>query len=148
MIQRIEFTEPPLIDKIAAAFPNRGRGVFYSWGDVIFNPDRANISAALRDHESVHGERQVAFEGGASAWWMRYIADPAFRLAEEIPAHRAEWLWHCAQPGSDRAFAGWRSGRQYHLHFIASRLAGPLYGGLISLAQARRAISDGGARSS
>lgn len=137
---------PPLIDKIDAAFNVRGKPVIFSWGDVIYAPHSDSVSKALQMHEAVHGERQKVFvdadgERGISAWWMRYIADPKFRLDEEIPAHRAEYRWHAAQPNANEARVGWRSLAHFHLHHIGSRLSSPLYGSLISLGEAKRLLS-------
>lgn len=149
MVQRIVQAEPPLMDKIDAAFNVRGKhGVIYSWGEIVYNPSGTDISPALRVHESVHGARQVAYvdpsdgERGISAWWQRYIADPKFRLDEEIPAHCGEYRWHLAQPNAMKPFAGWRARHQFHKHHIALRLASPLYGSLITLGEAKRLISE------
>lgn len=91
------------------------------------------IHPQLKAHEGVHFQRQVAHEGGPDRWWERYIEDRAFRAMEEAEAHRAEY----------RAFKSWTKDRNEvarELENIASRLCSPLYGGLMSQAQARRFI--------
>ena len=147
-MQQVVNENPPFIDQIDRVFHTKGKPVLYSWGDRIYCPVPMEITPALRAHEAVHGERQMAYsdpdiEDGILAWWMRYIGDPVFRLAEELVAHRAEYRLLYAMPGSEKPIVGWRSRRQYHLHFIATRLASKLYGGLISVSEAKKAIADG-----
>jgi hypothetical protein len=79
--------------------------------------------------------RARATTQGIEAWWTRYLADPEFRLAEEIPAHRAEYKTFCSRVRDYQARM--RFGRA-----IAERLGGPLYGGLITPAEARKRITS------
>lgn len=115
-----------MFDEIVAVFPNASKpDVVFAWGNTIYSPSSDYVSPEIMAHEIVHGGRQGQ---NVEAWWARYLADPAFRLAEEIPAHQAEF----------RAFSGKdRNARMRHLHFVANRLSGPLYGSLISPAKAR-----------
>ncbi len=128
---------PPNYQAINDAFNVRGRGVIFCYGDRIYNPAGVAVGPDLIAHESVHADRQKAFAGGVDAWWKAYIADPAFRLAEEIPAHVAEFKYWQRQPGADRPVKGYRTAADFHLVTIALRLAGPLYGRLISLTEAK-----------
>lgn len=114
-------------------------GVIFSWGDRIFNPSNASITRELFAHEAVHGERQLAFnseagaEGSVLEWWDRYLGDPLFRLDEELRAHMAEYKASVKRHGhSPRA-----------LNNMAERLSGPLYGELVTMAQAKHAILTG-----
>jgi len=116
---KILTTFPPNYREISTAFGVRGRGVIFCYGDTIYNPMRVEVGPELIAHESVHSGRQ---NGSPEVWWRRYIADPQFRLDEEIPAHRAEYLV---------------SGR---LEDIARRLASPLYGSLISIERAIKVL--------
>jgi hypothetical protein len=126
---------PPMFLEIAAAFPDAySKGVIFAWGDVIYNPSGTHIQRELFAHEAVHGERQKAM--GITEWWQRYIADPAFRVAEEIPAHRAEYRAYC-QLQRDRG------ARHRALHRMAVRLASDLYGQIISYMEAKRVIVEG-----
>jgi hypothetical protein len=119
-----------MFEEIDAAFAVAGKPVIFTFGDTIFNPEGIEIGKSLVVHEGVHAERQGDVPGD---WWRRYIAEPEFRLAEEIPAHRAEWA---AIKSVHRD-----PNRQIrHLVAIAGRLSGPLYGGLISFQEAVRAI--------
>ena len=125
---------PPNFDRIATVFPvHKYPGAIYAYGDTIYNPSGNSLSAALHAHEEVHSERQG---GDPEAWWERYLVEPAFRLAEEIPAHRAEWEAFCKM-----GFG--RGERRRYLAIIAGRLASPLYGHLTTFARAREIILAG-----
>jgi hypothetical protein len=116
---------PPNYRKIVEQFDVRGKSVIFAYGSAIYNPSRVPIPPELERHEQVHLTRQG---GDPEAWWDKYIADPAFRLAEEIPAHAAEYQATLAHY------------RTQALDDIATKLASPLYGSLITFADAREAI--------
>ena len=125
MTQEICIDYPPLYDEIAVAFnlhPNDG--VIFSWGERIYNPGGSVIPPQLIAHEVVHGQRQLkgtnTHEMNVWDWWRRYMASWEFRLAEEIPAHRAEYQ-HVMANGN-------RQERRSALKVTAERLAAPLYG--------------------
>lgn len=122
---------PPNFEKIVAAFPGAAKpGVIFAYGGFIFAPGDVAVPPELQAHERVHLLRQ-GYE--PDAWWDRYIAEPAFRLDEELAAHRAEW--------KEFARRTWNPTRRaIALQEIAAKLASPLYGGLISVEEARREI--------
>lgn len=67
-------------------------------------------------------------------WCQPYNPHSAeFRLREEIPAHRAEYAHVCEHIEGERA-------RAKALHLIADRLSSPLYGGLLTYAEARNVV--------
>lgn len=115
---------PPIFPEIVAAFPGAaGYGVLFAWGDTIYNPSGVRIPEELFAHEGVHAQRQ---NGDPEKWWRRYMTDPAFRLAEEIPAHIEELRFAAMRPGSNRKY------RKAYLDHVARRLSGPLYGKMIT----------------
>ncbi|KKL98015.1 hypothetical protein LCGC14_1828690, partial [marine sediment metagenome] len=122
---------PPNFDELVRIFPIVGKGVIFAWGNVIYNPQNVNISPQLFAHEAVHQRRQ---RGGIEDWWRQYVDDMEFRLKEEILGHRAE-LANVVEMGMNRQQRR-RVGRQ-----IAKKLAGSLYGRLISPAVALREIT-------
>ncbi len=128
---RIVHEPPPLFDEIDAAFKVAGQPVIFAWGHRIYNPERIEIPPQLISHEAVHGHRQGRDIEG---WWRRYIDEPAFRLAEEIPAHQAEYL-------AMVELAINRNERRRALKTVAKRMAGPLYGALITASQARATLA-------
>ncbi len=108
---------------------------------VIYNPTGIHISQALREHEGVHGDRQVAYKGvegatvdGVEGWWQEYCLSPQFRLREEFLAHVAEVMYFNATHA--------RHLRRAYLVRVAGRLSGPLYGNLISFAKAKYNLSE------
>jgi len=124
MIQRIVIGVPPIFEEIVHAFPfARSPNVVFSWGDIIYSRI-TDLHPAILAHEAIHGERQVDVLG----WWAQYIVDPAFRLAEETPAHVAEYAYHKAH--------GNRHERRAYLDLIAKRLASPLYGSMTTRSHA------------
>ena len=138
---RIIVDWPPNIDALREAFPIEDRtDVVFSYGDRVYSPGSPHISPSIQAHERMHCARQMICAGGVEAWWLAYIADPSFRLAEEIPAHRAEYQWWAARTGADKPVDGFRSARLYHLTHIARRLSSPMYGSMINLAAAKRAL--------
>ena len=131
---RIAEDYPPNFDEIAARFPEAKRkGVIFSFGDTIYNPSGIFISRALFAHETMHGLRQG---DDVTGWWRRYMDDGAFRLAEEIPAHQAEYRFAMLDAPN-------RNERRWMEKAIAARLAGPMYGRMIGGAEARRIIKVG-----
>ena len=130
---RILIERPPMWEQIDKAFGIGKQPVIFCWGQFIYNPNGGKVTRELHAHEEIHSARQGPFEEGIKAWWGRYLIDPAFRLEEELPAHRAEYRAFCKRHASSTA-------RQRYLTMVAERLCGPLYGNLIDLSQARDRI--------
>lgn len=124
---------PPNYAEIIAAFPfvATQRGVFFCYGGTIFNPDGFTLRPSLVAHEREHSKRQ---NGNPAAWWERYISDVEFRFNEELAAHRVEYASFSGLP---------RNQRRLELRQIARRLAGPLYGRLVSVREAKKMICAG-----
>lgn len=132
---------PPNYRAINDAFNVRGRNVIFCYGDRIYNPFGVVVGPDLRLHEKIHSLRQLDYAGGVENWWSQYIADSAFRLAEEIPAHQAELAYWRSRADAQSPVKGFRSAFEFHRLQIAQRLAGPLYGGLISVPDAKLLLS-------
>lgn len=125
---------PPIVDRIWQAFPfAKGRPILYCWGHTIYSSNGAVCGPEKMAHEAVHAARQG---DDVEGWWERYMVDSAFRLAEELPAHVAEYLILCEMDSG-------RGARRRALRAVAGALASPLYGGLLSLEKAKRLILDG-----
>lgn len=128
---RVLIERPPIFNELARVFPIVGEGVIFSWGDIIYNPRNVWISPRLFAHEAVHQYRQ---RHGIEVWWRRYIEDVEFRLHEEILGHRAE-LNKVIEMGMNR------QQRRQTAKQIARRLAGPIYGRMISTKRALETIT-------
>lgn len=133
---RVVCARPPLFAEIDRAFGIAGAPVIFAFGDTIYNPQNVTITPELMAHEEVHGARQ---RGCASVelWWQAYIADPNFRLGEEVPAHQTEYREFCLRNPDGKA----RPARRMFLHHVAKRLSSPLYGRLIRYEEARRLVT-------
>jgi hypothetical protein len=121
---------PPNIAEIREVFPLKGRELF-AYGDIIYNPSGLNIPNELIAHECVHQEQQGE---NVEDWWKKYLTDPAFRYIMELEAHQIEYQVFCDSEKD-------RNVRAKYLMAIASRLASPLYGKIVSLKEARKQIS-------
>lgn len=130
-------SRPPNFDAIAAVFPIIGKPVLFAWAGFIYNPQGARVGPEKHVHEEVHSRRQGDDPAG---WWARYIADPEFRLLEEIPAHYAEYRYLIDHSSG-------RAGRRKHLAVVAANLASPLYGRMIDIGLAK-ALLEGPAKAS
>lgn len=133
---------PPNIEEIDAAFRVKGQKIIYAYGDRIYAANGANVTPEKVAHEAVHCARQLKFgmcadpELRVRGWWAFYISSPSFRLAEEIPAHIAEYVAMTASEDN-------RASRRRALVMVASQLGSALYGRLISYSEAKRVILAG-----
>lgn len=132
---KVVVAPPPNLAAIDAAFNVAGKPILFAFGDKIYNPAGVDVPPELMAHEQVHGDRQG---NQVEAWWARYIADPQFRLAEELPAHVAEFKKLCELQAP--RWTSQRSMRRVLATAVARKLASPLYGRLISLDGAKRLI--------
>jgi hypothetical protein len=122
---------PPNYRQIAAAFPVRGARVIFAYGDKIYNPAGITVTPELVEHEAVHQAQQGQ---RPDTWWTRYIAFPAFRLEQEVPAYRAEIDALVSKFGEPQ--------RSKLTELVAKKLAVPLYGrGLVTLDRAVELLS-------
>lgn len=109
------------------------RGVFFTIGELLFNPDGVHITPWLFRHEEVHSARQMA-SGNVNAWWGKYLSDRTFRFEEELAAHREEWK-------AIQELASSRQQRRSELAYICERLSSGLYGHLVTKARAKALIT-------
>lgn len=122
---------PPNFGDVVAVFPNASNpGVIFTYGDTIYNPSGILLTPELHAHEGIHCGRQGDH---VEDWWIQYLRDAEFRLNEELLAHRAEYRTYAA---SERD----RNTQNSYLRQVARRLAGPLYGNMITEGQAIREI--------
>jgi hypothetical protein len=117
-VMEIRFERPPMWAEIDARFHVAGKPVIFAWGNIIYNPESIIVTPDLLAHEMVHGGRQGET---VQEWWLRYIADEAFRYEEELLAHRVEFEFLAAGEKD-------RNRLSKLLHRTAARLGSPLYG--------------------
>lgn len=120
---------PPNISAIRAVLPVSRDNIF-AYGGKIYAPGAYKIEPALIAHEQVHFVQQGDDIDG---WWDRFLKDKKFRLSQEIPAHQAEWRHFLTQNHGRKA-------RRARLKQMAKRLSAPMYGRMISMAEAKKVI--------
>jgi len=120
---------PPNIEAIRAVLPVTERNIF-AYGGKIYSPSRGDLSRELIAHERVHFQQQGDL---VDLWWEMFLADPEFRLTQEIPAHKAEYTEFCRNCKD-------RNRQVEYLRSLARRLSAPMYGGMIDFKQAMKAI--------
>jgi hypothetical protein len=132
-------TFPPNIDAIRAKFPlvSDRRGLLFTYGTSLHNPDGVDVPNHLIEHESVH-VRQQREVGGPEKWWELYLTDQTFRLRQEMEGCIVEYLTFCAGPPPRN-----RRARFAHLDTIAERLSSGIYGYMIRRQAAKSAILHG-----
>jgi len=121
---------PPNIKAIRKVF-TLPKGVIFTYGNVIYNPYGARLGKSLIAHECVHIGQQEKY--GVEKWWKRYLVDAEWRLEQELEAHRIEYITFCTITYS-------REKRNKFLFEISSRLAGPMYGRLLTIREAMKEI--------
>ncbi len=130
-------SKPPNFDAIAVAFPAvlTRKGILYTYGGNVYNPDGVPIPPWLIEHESAHIDQQRNI--GAEEWWRRYLAEPQFRLAQELPAVLIEYKTFCeTEPFPNRIK------RAQFLDGIAERISSQLYGYMVRRKDAMRLLKQ------
>lgn len=126
---------PPNIDAIRERFGKLPAGVLFCWGDYIYWPNGGGrtLPDHLIAHEMVHQSQQWEHPQGVTGWWEDYLTDDVFRLQQELEAHQAEWLVAQHELRDPNA-------RSQHLNTMASRLASPMYGKMVTFSEAKKLI--------
>lgn len=126
----VETSYPPNYSEILKHFDIKDRKtIVFTFGDTLHNPGGGNISPDLMAHEETHQRQQGK---SPEDWWEKYLADPDFRLAQELAAYRVQY----------RAIVG-RPQKRAVLQKISKDLSGPMYGNIISRDQAKQLIKEG-----
>jgi len=118
---------PPNIEAIREKCTPNEHTVF-TYGNTLYNPGRWKIGRELMVHEEVHVKQQGNDPEG---WWKKYLADPQFRLSQEIPAYRAQWK--ATLRGNEKDKLGM-------LRIFARDLSSEIYGNVISFEEAMTKI--------
>lgn len=107
------------------------KGVVITYGNKI-HCKAGNISPQIMEHEQVHVHQQIAFPGGAAAWWREYIRNARFRLHEELEAHKVEAAYVRKHVSNHKKQAE-------KLDYIAHSMANN-YSGMISYSEAKELL--------
>lgn len=116
------------------------RNAVFTYGDTVYAPTArleadgtVHLSGDLEAHEAVHITQQATY--GVDAWWGIYLSDPAFRLAQELQAYRAQYEWAITNMA--------RPSRRRLLMAISKSLSSKMYGIIIAREQACELIKGG-----
>lgn len=116
---------PPNYEKLRKAFAVENAEVCYCYGDTIYNPQGKPLKDHLIHHESVHCRQQG---DDIEGWWDKYIADPKFRVEQELEAYSEQLKFIRQHYGRDKARQARRS--------FATFVSGPVYANAISFNEA------------
>ncbi len=106
------------------------KGVMFAYGDTIYAKDL--MPADCMVHEEFHLSQQARLPGGAEEWWERYFTDESFRLEQEVEAYQEQYQYAVKNYP--------RPKRREVLKRITKDLSGPMYGKIITKAEARDLI--------
>lgn len=121
---------PPNIDKIKLFFDLSNSQPCFSFAPDIYNPSGNPLNMHLLAHEMYHLAQQGDTPG---KWWDRYLADPMFRASQEVPAYQTQYQ-SAKNSTKDRNLL------HKYLVGLAFDLSGPMYGSIMSFAEAMEAI--------
>lgn len=118
----------------------------WTYGDTLYNPGDIYVPDHLMAHEQTHSVQQDKYfeeaadaytvtAAGKDAWWKRYLADPEFRLEQELQAYAVQYAFFCEHKRD-------RNERFRFALQLARSLSGPLYQLPITLSDARKAIQE------
>lgn len=131
----VAYTVPPVYEACVRQFGPLPPGCVFAWADTVYAPQHDGVtpSPEILAHECVHFGQQER-SGGPELWWQKYLAEAAYRLQQEVPAHRVQWQVLCRLVPN-------RNARRRYLHHLAAQLAGPMYGHLMTARRAEQAIT-------
>lgn len=97
---RVIYGKPPNYDSIVATFGPLPPTVVFAYCSVVYAPgaNGRKLPDDLLVHELTHLRQQAETVGRHHAWWERYLADPEFRLLQEVEAYQAQIAWWPSRP--------------------------------------------------
>jgi len=129
---KISSENPPNYNEIAKVV-DLHKGIIFTYGDTIYNPDNANIDRSLMKHEETHYKQQT--DMGIDKWWDKYLADKEFRSSQELEAYQNQY----------KDLKKWIKDRELlfrYLRAMALSFSGEMYGNIISYEDAYNLIKN------
>lgn len=121
---------PPNIKEIEKYLDLTGAKPVFAWGDVIFNPHKAELRPDLLVHEEIHCKQMGNDPEG---WWKKYLTDADFRLSQELDAYAVQYQYVKGLGVTAKKL-------DWFLDQLATMLSSPMYGNVVTHAQAKTAI--------
>ncbi len=143
---------PPNFDSIQVVLPHASRDHVFCYDGKIYNPSGKKLPIDIQYHEYIHSLQHEEFEGGCTAWWVKYLMDPDFRLDQELEAYGKQFAFakrNLIETDEDvrvrtqnkSHLGGGVNNILKHLLFdMAIALSGKEYGSLLSYGRAESAI--------
>ncbi len=133
---RISPTLPPqeIYEACVKLFRVSFEDTIFTYGPTIHAKYPEKVTPDIIAHESVHIRQQG---GDPAAWWMKYLYDPHFRLAQEIEAYRAQYSFMLKEKTLNP-----RQTLPNFVHRMAILLSGKMYGNIITYRDAVKKIKE------
>jgi hypothetical protein len=125
-------TKPPIYDRLKQHFDiDWDQGIIITYGNDVCC--KYPLPPEKIVHESIHVKQQRELP---DPWWDKYIADPEFRLKQEIEAYRAEVTF--IKKGKNHRS---RNVTFEMIRQCALDLSGPTYGNIVTYDRAWKMIN-------
>lgn len=128
---KIKNEYPPNFNMIQMYLPLGDSKPIFCYGDTIYNPFEQEVTKDLEIHEEVHQKQQG---NNIEEWWGRYLAEPEFRLQQEIEAYGTQYAFVKQITHGEL--------REWLKEKMAQALSGEMYGSIISYQKAESAIRN------
>lgn len=118
----------PILQNIKENFPAiDDKRVIIAYGDSIYTDGVVNYLKVI--HENTHLKQQKELD--KDKWWDKYIADPEFRLSQEVEAYSNE-----AKAAKETIKD--RNTRYLYIRQIILDISSEMYGNIISYEKAKK----------
>lgn len=107
------------------------KGTVFTYGTDIYSKNQ--LDKPLFSHEFMHVCQQMSFEGGPEVWWKAYFESVDFRLSQELECYQIQY-------SEAKKFIKDRNQLYQYALYLGRLLSGPMYGGMISTAEAIKLI--------
>jgi hypothetical protein len=130
---------PPNIVAIHEVFPNLRPSVVFTYGNTLCNPSGMPIPGHLMAHEKTHTKQQA---GEPARWWDKYLADPRFRLSQEVEAYHRQFVFRRDEIMRQRHLSIVKRETlcKLFVSIIASDLSSEMYGNCVVFEEAVKLI--------
>lgn len=124
---------PPNYEEIIKTL-NPNEHTVFTYGDTLYAPHITD-DKQIEDHLWIHEETHEQQQKNPVEWWNRYLADPDFRLEQELEAYGKQYAFVCKKNLNAKI-------KKLFLEHIAADLCSPIYGGLLTQGEAESKIRN------
>ncbi len=120
---------PPNIHDIRKALNLSGDEIF-TYGKIIYNPNKKSLTPDLINHESLHIQQQG---DNPDNWWRLYLLDKIFRCSQELPCFQIQYL-------TAKKYIKDRNRLHAYAVQLAKNLSSETYGNMMNFTEAMNQI--------